>query len=712
MILKMVPQFNTKQSIVIVFLCLISLMVSCGRGTNCKCGNNCKSGKIHLSRVDLMKRFGQDGTTFNDGKSCYRDCSDDKPKICYYEFMVDTYDTMSGLCRNCVHQNIDDCFNIGCIPANGVQRNIMTVNRRLPGMPINVCKGDRVIIDVMNELPGSETVIHWHGILQEETPFMDGVAMVTQCPILSGNTFRYDFNVPQPGSFWYHSHSGVQRGNGIFGSFTVRQENDPNAKYYDYDRAEHSIVLSDWNNFLSEEFIPGHKNQPLRPDSILINGCGSFNNVPFGNFTFAPMAVFYVERGKRHLFRLVNTGSHNCPMEFSIEEHRLKVTATDSYSIIPVTVDRIVSAPGERYDFVMDARSDLQTMEKLMRVRALGGCENLKLQEFARIIFVDNLDTFEHRIQDQTPLVTRPSYKSLDDPTVSYLNHPHTDCTDQNSNSYCVAALQQKQIPYPTGGNLRNKEIKKRFKLEFRNVLGTDRSMNYFTIGDFAVISAINNISMMHPPISVLTQDDSDVKYCNAKNLPANCDRQDLCNCIHLIPLKLCEVYEFFLYDSGRRGGSIHHPIHLHGYGFQVVDMGSMEQYKSGSTAFADSSKLPPVKDVISVPSGGFVRLRFRSCNAGYWLLHCHFEFHMHTGMMAIIKVGEKEDMVKPPPNFPTCGDYLPKVSFPQSCDSPCKMAKKSKHHLKKLKKSPQNVKKSRIRNRISEKIKTFIKNL
>lgn len=114
-------------------------------------------------------------------------------------------------------------------------------------------------------------------------------------------------------------------------------------------------------------------------------------------------------------------------------------------------------------------------------------------------------------------------------------------------------------------------------------------------------------------------------------------------------------------------GGRVNHPIHLHGFGFQVIDMGTMEQYRTGQTAYANSTALPPIKDTVTVPAGGFARIRFRSCNPGFWFFHCHFEYHMHTGMNGIIKVGNKKDMVPPPSGFPTCGDYFAPVWDDQS---------------------------------------------
>jgi FtsP/CotA-like multicopper oxidase with cupredoxin domain len=78
-----------------------------------------------------------------------------------------------------------------CVLADGVERGILTVNRMIPGPSIQVCDGDRVVIDVENHMEGMEVTIHWHGIWQRGTQYYDGVPFVTQCPIQQGNTFRY-----------------------------------------------------------------------------------------------------------------------------------------------------------------------------------------------------------------------------------------------------------------------------------------------------------------------------------------------------------------------------------------------------------------------------------------------------------------------------------------------------------------------------------------
>lgn len=125
---------------------------------------------------------------------------------------------------------------------------VLTINRKIPGPPIHVCKDDLIVVDVTNEMGGTSAAIHWHGFHQRETPFMDGVPFVTQCPIDYSTTFRYAFKATEPGTQFYHSHSGHHKVNGHYGGIVVRQssENERNLQAYDQDEKDHLIVVSDW----------------------------------------------------------------------------------------------------------------------------------------------------------------------------------------------------------------------------------------------------------------------------------------------------------------------------------------------------------------------------------------------------------------------------------------------------------------------------------
>ena len=55
---------------------------------------------------------------------------------------------------------------------------------------IRVTEGDRVRINVTNQLP-EITTVHWHGLIVPNA--MDGPAEITQEPIPPGETFTYEF---------------------------------------------------------------------------------------------------------------------------------------------------------------------------------------------------------------------------------------------------------------------------------------------------------------------------------------------------------------------------------------------------------------------------------------------------------------------------------------------------------------------------------------
>ena len=113
------------------------------------------------------------------------------------------------------------------------------VNGQLPAPLLRWREGDQITLNVTNHL-NADTSIHWHGIL---LPFqMDGVPGVTFPGIKPGETFTYEFPLIQAGTYWYHSHSGLQEQLGHYGPIVIEPKGrDP----VGYDR-EYVIVLSDW----------------------------------------------------------------------------------------------------------------------------------------------------------------------------------------------------------------------------------------------------------------------------------------------------------------------------------------------------------------------------------------------------------------------------------------------------------------------------------
>jgi CopA family copper-resistance protein len=117
----------------------------------------------------------------------------------------------------------------------------ISVNGMISGPTLRWKEGEVVTINVTNNL-SEDTSIHWHGIILP--PAMDGVPGISFDGIKPGETFTYTFPIVQSGTYWYHSHSGFQEQEGVYGAIII----DPKVKDpYEYDR-EYVISLSDWSD--------------------------------------------------------------------------------------------------------------------------------------------------------------------------------------------------------------------------------------------------------------------------------------------------------------------------------------------------------------------------------------------------------------------------------------------------------------------------------
>lgn len=100
----------------------------------------------------------------------------------------------------------------------GYKMNVWGFNGSMPGPTIEVTQGDRIRIIVHNELP-EETTVHWHGF---ELPVQyDGSHTLTQNPIKPGNSFAYEFDIHEEGTFFYHTHVAMQEAFGMVGFIIV-----------------------------------------------------------------------------------------------------------------------------------------------------------------------------------------------------------------------------------------------------------------------------------------------------------------------------------------------------------------------------------------------------------------------------------------------------------------------------------------------------------
>jgi len=266
------------------------------------------------------------------------------------------------------------------ISIDGRTAHAVTINGTVPGPLLRLREGQRVKISVTNALD-EDTSIHWHGLLVP--PEMDGVPGVSFPGIPPGKTFVYEFPVIQSGTYWYHSHSGLQEAEGHYAPIVIEPA-DPDPVRSD---REHVIVLADhsemhphliFKRLKQQGGVFNYQRQTLSgllagqdqtfaeraewakmlmdPTDIsdvtgavmtfLVNGHG-----PKDNWTalFSP--------GERLRLRFINAAAQ---MIFNLRIPGLKLTvvAADGQNVRPVEVDEFQIGNAETYDIVVQPTED------------------------------------------------------------------------------------------------------------------------------------------------------------------------------------------------------------------------------------------------------------------------------------------------------------------------------------------------------------------
>ena len=228
----------------------------------------------------------------------------------------------------------------GTIAPDGYQKDVLLINDQFPGPTIEANWGDTIVVNVHNGItePEEGTALHWHGLLQTVSAWMDGVPAVSQCPIAPGKTQQYNFKADLYGSSWYHSHYSAQYAGGLLGPMIIR-----GPTHVDYDVDIGPVLLTDYYHqqyYDIVEDVMGTDLALIAPKSVnnLINGKMDFNcslvtdGTPCTNN--AGLSEFNFKPGKKYRLRLINASAEGI-QKFSIDGHKMTVMANDFVPIQP-----------------------------------------------------------------------------------------------------------------------------------------------------------------------------------------------------------------------------------------------------------------------------------------------------------------------------------------------------------------------------------------
>ena len=301
----------------------------------------------------------------------------------------ETAETAIGTPRVLSGTEFDLTFAQTPVNFTGRPRMATTINGSIPAPILRWRAGDAVTLRVHNRLR-EDTSIHWHGIL---LPFqMDGVPGISFKGIAPGETFVYRFKVQQTGTYWYHSHSGMQEQTGMYGAIIIdpaggdpiRADRDYVVQLSDWTDDDPMRVLaklkmqSDYYNFnqptvadffrdVSREGLRAAMNdrkmwQQMRMNptdladvsaytyTYLMNG-----TTPAGNW----MGLF--KPGEKVRLRFIGSGAMTF-FDVRIPGLKLTVVQADGQDVEPVTVDELRIGPGETVDVVVSPKDEAYTI--------------------------------------------------------------------------------------------------------------------------------------------------------------------------------------------------------------------------------------------------------------------------------------------------------------------------------------------------------------
>ncbi len=463
----------------------------------------------------------------------------------------------------------------------------LTLNGSVPGPTLRFREGQVARIHVRNRLAKEEASTHWHGLLVPNLE--DGVPYLTTPPIEPGQSRTFEFLLKHPGTYWYHSHTGLQEQRGVYGSIVIepREGTPPRADLPKIDREE-VLVLSDWTNENANDVMrtllrgsdwyairkgtaqsllgairSGHLKDYLNREKSRLPPM-DVSDVAYDAFLIngRPRQQLDARPGETIRLRVINAAASTY-FYLSSAAGPLKIIAADGMEIAPISQRRLLIGMAETYDL-------------LFTVPATGAWE-------VRATAQDNSGHASLFLgegpENAAPAPGALNAYSMNAALAAVLEQ--LDETGDLSDEEALAAESDRPLP-----------PYKRLKSVVPTTLPANAPLREVTLkltGD-----------MMRYLWSI-----------DGKAI----DEQST------IPVKRGEVLRLTLVNNTM----MHHPMHLHGHFFRLLMPDAVDP------AFA------PLKHTVDVPPMSRRVIEFYANEDRDWLFHCHLLFHMKAGMARVV---------------------------------------------------------------------------
>ncbi len=507
----------------------------------------------------------------------------------------------------------------------GKPKRAIAVNCQIPMPTLTFTEGDTAEIYVHNELD-EETSLHWHGLLLPNQ--YDGVPNLTQMPIKPHTTHLYKFPIIQHGTHWYHSHTRMQEQIGMYGSFIMNKQNEPEIPTV-------PVILSEWTDMnpnnvhrmlhnatdwfaikkgttqsYSEAIKQGYfKVKVLNEwkrmtamdvsdvyyDKFLINGKNESSFTP-------PLGVGG-QAGDKVRLRVSNGGASTY-FWLTYAGGKMTVVANDGNDVEPLEVDRLIVAVSETYDIVVTipdnkAYGFLATSEDRTKSATiyLGNGEKQAATPLPKLKYFEGMKMMNGMMKmngDLDDMRMRMSLNQMDMNVVMYPEITGSPLT-------------------PKGGT--GKHDMSKMEMPMSNMPTTENQYNSNALSDIVTL----NYAMLKSTTPSVLPKNVPVKELRFE-LSGNMNRyvwsidNRVVSETDKIVIKKGENVRMIIYN----GSMMRHPMHLHGHDFRLLN---------GQGDFA------PLKNIVDIMPMETDTLEFNANVEGDWFFHCHILYHMMSGM-------------------------------------------------------------------------------
>jgi len=518
------------------------------------------------------------------------------------------------------------------INVSGKDKTALAINGTVPGPTLRFKEGEVLVINVTNTLD-EDTSIHWHGLIVPSSE--DGVPGLSFDGIKPGTTHTYRFPAQQSGTYWFHSHSGLQEQSGIYGSIVIEpQGREP----FRYDR-DYVVVLSDWHDTKPERILANLKKQSdyynynQRTLLSFFDGTGEKGfdaalaaRLDWGSMRMTPTDIADISGytflingknpeqnwtglfapGERVRLRLINAAAMTY-FDVRIPGLEMTVVQADGNNVQPVKVDELRIAVAETYDVIVRPMEDqaytivAEPLERGGLARAtLAPREGMSaevpaLRPRPQLTMADmSHDGMDHGGMDHAAMGHGTMPEAADQPMSamdhSTMNHSTMDHAAMGHAMPASSGAAQDPF-YAPGSGLMPKAANGGKFLSYADLKAQRPLYEVREPTREIEIRLTGNMERYFWSIN-------DKKYSEAE------------------PIRLTygERVRFRFVNETM----MTHPMHLHGM-WTILDNGN--------------GKWNPVKHVVSIAPGTTVLAEVEVDAPGRWAFHCHLMYHMATGM-------------------------------------------------------------------------------